>query len=518
MKAIFRKERVRCLLWLTVLSLGLGGCVVTPEPLSITDHARRATADTRRISAQNAPVTGAITLAEAMARAIRFNLDHRLKQMEEALALGEGNLASHKLLPALSMQAGYTVRSNANGATSESLISGAQSLEASTSSERASLTADLALSWNVLDFGLSYLRAKDQADRYLIAGEQRRKVIHNIIQEVRQAFWRALVAQELLPRIEAFLVEARSALNDARKAEERLLIPPLEALKYQMTLLETIYQITALERDLGVARTQLAALMNLDLKGDFVLVRPVMSDPDLPRVTNDLALLEQMALVFRPELREEDYQTRITAREAQSALLELLPGLRLDLRRSYDGNRHLFNRNWAQGGIELTWHLLQAVSAGDALDVAAGRGAVAETRRLSLGMAILTQVHVARQRYQQSLEEFELVREMSDAADRIQGQTAQGQARQATNELELIQAQARAIYRQLQRGLAYAELRNAAGRLLLSVGVDPLPPGVETNDLAGLVHALDTSLERSRTGELEWGAPLADIPVAGGAS
>jgi hypothetical protein len=41
----------------------------------------------------------------------------------------------------------------------------------------------------------------------------------------------------------------------------------------------------------------------------------------------DLASLEQEALTSRPELREQDYQSRISAAETRKAMLRLLPGL-----------------------------------------------------------------------------------------------------------------------------------------------------------------------------------------------
>ena len=48
------------------------------------------------------------------------------------------------------------------------------------------------MSWNLLDFGVSYYRARQQADQVLIAEERKRKVVQNILADTRNAYWRAL--------------------------------------------------------------------------------------------------------------------------------------------------------------------------------------------------------------------------------------------------------------------------------------------------------------------------------------
>jgi len=104
-----------------------------------------------------------------MARALKYNLDFRVGVMEEALAQRQLDLSRFDLLPELVLESGYAGRDKFNGASSRSLITGQQSVETSTSSDRDIISARLGLTWNVLDFGLSYVRAQQQADRVMIA-------------------------------------------------------------------------------------------------------------------------------------------------------------------------------------------------------------------------------------------------------------------------------------------------------------------------------------------------------------
>ncbi|MBF0414559.1 MAG: TolC family protein [Magnetococcales bacterium] len=504
--------RVTCLL--VVLSSLLVSCAVKPEPFPLSSTLQRVQGDRESYHKDMQPIVRAIPLEEAMARAIRYNLDHRLKIMESALSLGQSTLAGYQLLPQVALQAGYTGRSNALGSSSRSLLTGDTSLQYSTSSDRANGEVDLAMTWNILDFGVSYFKARQQADRYLVTEQRRRKVVQNIIQEVRQAYWRAVVAQELLPDIATFLAEANLALEDAKKSGDTLLQPPLDTLKYRMGLLETVYQIVTLQRDLSVAKTQLAALMNQDLKEDFRLEVPERQAMTTPNVPHDTDLLERMALFLRPELREEDYQKRIDVAETKATLLQALPGLSFQAGVHGADNSFLFNKQWADGGLKMAWNLINLAAGGDSLKVTSIREESGDMRRLSMGMAILTQVHVALIRYNQTLEEYELVKNMSETADKIQHFS--NEARQTMTGLDVIQAQARAIYRRLQLGLSYAELQNSAGQIFVSIGMDPLPEKLEVCDLDALTAMLKGVIRRWGSGEMEWGS-LDNMRVSGAA-
>ena len=120
-----------------------------------------------------------------MARALKYNLDHRVALMEHALEERLSDSAGMDLLPELAGRAGLRTRDNTAASSSRSVRTGRQSLEPSTSTDRDSGTADLQLSLNVLDFGLSYFGAKAQGNRALAAEERRRRVVLTVADQVR---------------------------------------------------------------------------------------------------------------------------------------------------------------------------------------------------------------------------------------------------------------------------------------------------------------------------------------------
>ncbi|MBF0270120.1 MAG: TolC family protein [Alphaproteobacteria bacterium] len=496
-----------------VLVLGLSACAGL-NPLTETDIQARIDSDRSALFTNQEPVAGSISLAEATARALKYNLDHKLKVMETALAQGEADIVGWDMLPRVAANAGYTARSNEAGASSKSLISGSQSLESSTSTEKAFETANLSVAWNVLDFGVTYLRSKQQADRKLIAEERKRKVVHNIVQDVRYAWWRALSAQRLLPKVDNLQKQTQAALADSRAAVGRQLASPAQALDYQMTLLETLRQVGQLKRDLELAKAELAALMNLAPGTSYGLADPGDKGFVVPEPPGNLSDIQQTALMNRPELREEDYNQRISATETNKALLRLLPGLEASSDLQYSGNSFLYHQSWIEGGLKLTWNLMSLASAYPNYKLNEAREDLVKSKRQALGMAVLTQVNVSWMRYRMALEDFNLAREMNDVAGKLRVQSEAAQKAQGESGLEAIRRSSKAMFVELQRDVAFAELQNAAGRMYASAGLDPLPEKLSANDLPTVTAEVEKMLAGWERGQLASKSEAAKVAIA----
>jgi hypothetical protein len=95
--------------------------------------------------------------------------------MAEAVARRDFDLSELNLLPRLTANGSVVTRSNREASSSESIRTGTQSLEPSTSTDKTRAYGDLTFSWHVLDFGVSYFEAQQQSDRLLIAEQRRRK-------------------------------------------------------------------------------------------------------------------------------------------------------------------------------------------------------------------------------------------------------------------------------------------------------------------------------------------------------
>jgi outer membrane protein, multidrug efflux system len=486
-------NRIRTLTLTIGLSLLAGGCAIEPRPIPPEQAGQQVRGDLAALFSAQEPIRGPLSLHDAMARAIKYNLDQRVKLMEDALARGKLVSSRYDLLPPLTAAAGYHDRSNESGASSESLLSGQQSLEPSTSQEPQRNTGSAALVWNLLDFGVSYVQAQQQADEVLINQERRRKVIQNIIQDVRYAWWRAVSAETLLPRMEQVQQRLSEALRRVEALERSGIQSPLEYLNYRKQILETDREMWQLRERLDSARAELAALVNVRPGEDFTLALP--DAYDIPRLGVELERLEAEALANRPELREEHYQVRISREEVRKAMLRMLPGLELTLAGSYDSNKYLYNNRWAELGLQLSWNLFNILSAPARIDAAEAQVAVDEARLQALGMAVLTQVHLARLRYEVAYRDFEITSQLADVEGKITDFMRNSQAAQLENELQVIRAEADGLLARMNRDLSYAEVQNAYGRLQNSVGLDPLPESLGDDGLEALSQALRERLE-----------------------
>jgi outer membrane protein TolC len=481
-------------------ALVLAGCTVTPK-LATQDEVRdRVAADTALMYVNQAPITGPVTMEEAVARSLKYNLDYRLKKMESALSLGLANYASYDMLPNLLATAGYRARSNDSGGTSIGILDGVQSLRPSTSEERRHTLAGAEFSWNVLDFGVSYYRARQQADQYLVAEERRRKVVQNLVQDVRAAYWRALGAQRLAAQTKDILERANLALARSREAETQRVISPAQALNYQRALLDAISFLNQRRLDLEFANRELAALMNVEPGINFVVAEAV--EAKLPAPPNDVRKLEDMALLQRPELREEDFKKRITADEARRQILGMLPGISFDAGVQYDSNNLLNSNSWSQGGVRISWNLLRLLALPTLKSTQEQQVRTDQTRRMALSMAVMTQLRVGVERYRLAVEDFKLADTAAQVDKRLADYTRASVTAKLESELEAIRTQARAVLGNYQRANTYANAQIAFGRLYNTLGFDPLPDDFEGNALPQLTERVRVHLKATEEDSL----------------
>ncbi|MDP3516676.1 MAG: TolC family protein [Pseudohongiella sp.] len=480
----------------------LSACAVTPKPLVLEQQRNLVAADRPLIFVQQEAITGPITQEEALARALKYNLEHRLMLMEAALRNDQLHRSRFDMLPALTINSGYVSRSNENLNLSRDTGSGALSTNPSISQDRDILTGNLTLSWNILDFGVSYFQARQNADQYLIAQERRRRVVNQVVQQVRNAYWRAATAEPLFEQVAPLLVQAKEALEDARAVEEQRLTPPLESLEYQKGLVEVIRELEGMEMDLAMAKSELASLMGLPPGLSYELALPEETDLTPPTLKLTIEEMEELALLRRPELIEERYQQRISASETRKTLLRMFPGLNLSSSGNSDSNSYLVNQTWADAAARLTWNLLNLASGPSSLRAARTAEDVTDMRRLSLSMAALTQVHLSHQQFLKSSSSYQQAKTLNDIESRIFVHVSQAADNNARSELQRIRAQMAAIYAEVNSYRAYADVQGSLANLYVSMGLELLPEEVQSHDVNDVAVEIKSALERWNNGDI----------------
>lgn len=494
---------MRTRIFAAVLCLGLGACAMTPEPFTVDDNVARAAADRAELDVYSPQPTGPISLEEAQARALAYNLDNRLQMFNAVLQDRQLDLTRLDMLPNLTANAGYVGRNKDLVSSSASYLTGTivPSNFETVSVDRDRTFGDLTLSWNIIDFGVSYIQAKQQSDRVIIAQEQRRRVVNNIFQQVRAAYWTAVASERVIPRLQPLLAEARRALAQSKAAGAERSQDPGEALRYQRGLMELIQQFEFIEDQLSIAKTQLAQLMGLRPGTPYRLASS--TSPVVSGVRLTIDEMERVALINRPELREEAYNGRITQNEGRRALLRLIPGVTLLASMNYDSNSYLLFNDWNEVGARLTASLVRIISIPGVMKLNEAQEEIADYRRLAMSMAVIAQVQISARQYVVARKTFERSREMASINRAIADLQSQTQEAQTTSDLDLIREKANAVLAELRSNRAYADFQNADANIYMTLGLDPLPADVKAASLPELVAAIRTQQKEWRSGRIQ---------------
>ena len=471
----------------------MAGCgFISPKPYTTIQIHERVIVDQQLMYADQEAITAPITFHEATARALKYNLDYRLKLMEGTLANSLLDVSSYEMLPQLVAGAGYANRNNDSGGTSYGIESGEETLSPSTSEERERALGNLTFSWNALDFGISYYRAQQKADQVLMAEERRRKVAQNVQQDVRNSYWRALGAQKLLGRVDALILRVNKALKQAKQVEKEGLMPLPQVLAYERALLDAVNLLTLRRQDLELSRAELSALMSIQPGTHYTLAEE--KEQVLPPVPTNFDELEQIALEKRPEIMEEWYRKRVTEADIKAAKILLWPNLSIDAGPQYDSNTYNYNSHWSELGARLSWNILKLTQLPALNRAQENQSKTDDMRRLSLSMAVLTQVRVGALRYGLALTELELAEESLRVDQHLLKFSRAAAKTEFDSQLEVIRAEARALLAEYQRYSSYANAQAAWGRLYNSIGLDVLPATIDSHDITTLSRSLEKTL------------------------
>lgn len=475
--------------------LSISGCAVQPIVVTDDENKSRITQDLGVLEKNHDAINGPISLEEATARALKNNLELQIELTQKTLAQKQLNLKSYDMLPKLVIDLNYSSRSNYSGAISRSLITGRRTLESSTSSEKDVFASMLGVTWNILDFGVSYYRAQQAADNVLIQEEQKRASINRIVQEVRSAYWRAVSYQRLISRMLGLKAEIRESLSQIDQMDVEQLNNPKINFTYKRDLLGIEREIGLLQRNLSVAKSQLAALMSIRPGMDFSLVIPERGE-----FTNKLNLeveeMEQIALESRPELRELFYKKRANAKETRAAILQMLPGIEMSSRYNYNSNNFLFNGDWLSLGSQLSWNLISIISMPARLDELDTKEKLLDAERLAMSMAVLAQVHVSLAQFSNLSEEyrasynFYLMQKKIIEQSRIEAQLGK------ISRHILIREELNTLLAEARTDSIYSDLENAYAGIYVSLGLDPIPDDLDIKDLSELTEKLTDHWQR----------------------
>ncbi len=482
------------------LCIALSACARTPNVID-AEKLNISVQKDLSLLAVDAPLEN-IDLHTAIAIGIKNNRDLRISVMESALAQRQSDLQRFDMLPDIALNAGYSEFNELQPSTSVSVendtgdapaLDGTQSY--TISRDKGLETRNIEFTWNALDFGLSYIRAGQQADRYLIAKELERKATQNITRDIIRAYWKAQASENLLKKLNPLLDRVESALADSKYIEELLISAPMDSLLYQKELLDVQRTLQTQQRALINSKNELAILMGLLPGQKFSLSS---DDTYLTNINMRIETMEEMALVSRPELMESRYQKRITSKDTKAAILGLIPSIKFNATYGYSDNEYLLNQDTTEYGASIGANLFNVFSLSAVRKSSeASKDLIAE-RHLAIAMTVLSQVHLSNINYALAIEEYDTAQRYLDVAQRISKQVQNAQKVSRFGELEVIREEASLLVAELRRDLAFSEMQHSIGQIYASIGKDILPNNHQNLSIEDVSKNIETNLS-------EWG-------------
>ena len=450
--------------------LVLTGCSVALRPLDRDQLLTDSKKSLRDMQGDMNPIGQTIDLDEAIARGLKYNLDFRVKQYEEALAVNQKDIASLEMLPKVIGQAGYYKRNNDPINTSVDAATGAPSTSRYISTDRTIRSADLGLSWNILDFGASYFSARQEGDRMLIALEKRRKAMHNLVQDIRTAYLRAYAAQLLEAEVNTTIKMSEEALKHAKQAELEKLRSPADILKTEKTILDNLRILESVNQELSTARHELNAYMNAPQGSNYTLASPDKNLLSPKQLALPMDSMEDLAILNNADFREQLYTARIAKDEVKKNMLKLFPGISFNYSGHENSNSFLVNSHWQDAAVQVSWNLLNVLSIPAQMSASKNANEVHDKRRAAVLMGLITQVHIASLQYENAYQAYQRSESILNIDARLNHISQTKVNEMMESKLEHVTYSTSYILSLLRKYQALSQLYTAEGRLRSTLG------------------------------------------------
>ncbi len=419
-----------------------------------------------------------LTLDDAISVGLSNNLDLRVSRFMERIADRTAMSEKLKMLPSLTAQGVYSERSEFIQREFVDPDTGEVSLSNTVSQDKTTKTFDLSLSWNILDFGLSYIRSRQAALQTEIRRMERIRQAQNLAMDIASAFWNSVLSEqdlEYVRDIEGRMRQYKSAAEEL-VAEKRL--DPIVAKEMERQLVNLTISAADLQAEIATSRVDLSRLMGLTPTSRFDVDPSVAAiDRRLETIPSPGELnarrLEDVALRNRPELFSADLRNRVQEDEIRAAFLDMFPGLELNASYHYDGDQFLVNNDWYTAGGQFVASLLQLPSKYANWNAQKMTAEMVEIQRVLLTAGIVAQVHVALQDFGVKKRQFELkeaaLQVSDDLRDMSQERNRAGMI--GFSDTVVAQRMMESFLARLERNRTAVSLLNAYHTLLVSLGL-----------------------------------------------
>ena len=336
-----------------------------------------------------------LTLNDCVRLAVANNLDLKVFGLEEQVAKEMRTSEMLGMLPELNISNNFTGRTNTPASSSKQLDGdgpGTYSYSQSQDRNVNYLNIDLALS--VLDFGLAFFNTQQSNDRLLLRQQRTRRAEQNLVLDTVRVYFQVAAAQRAINITTKLLEECRDRYELIEKMGDAGQITPFRAFDEVKQFVEMEKRLTNYIRSYENSCVELRSLLglypNARIKVDDSALNTIPDFP-LPKIE----LMEQIALMKRPELYEIDMQKHINVIECRKTILMMFPNVRMFVDFTNSNNSFLYHSTWWELGVRAAYNLLKLPQHIARYQAYSAQVDTEEERTYAQAIAVMAQVRIA---------------------------------------------------------------------------------------------------------------------------
>ena len=335
-----------------------------------------------------------LSLKDCIVLAQKHNLALKVEKLEKQVLREQKTAEMLGMLPELNIRNTFTSRSNTAASSSEKIGMGGLSYGYSSSTEDTVNDFSVGIALSTLDFGLAFFNTVQAKDRELMKEQRIRRTSQNLTLDVVKAYFKVASAQRAINITRKLLADCRDHYALIEKLAKSRAITPFRAFEETRKFMDMEKRLTNYIRNYENSCVELRALLGLDPSGEILVDDSCFSA--VPKMEfPELVLLEQIALLERPELYEADIRKHISVVECRKELVKMIPSARMFVDFNNNDNSYLYHNTWYSIGINAAYNLLK-LPKDIATYVARTSMVEAESQKIySIGIGIMAQVRIS---------------------------------------------------------------------------------------------------------------------------
>ena len=430
-----------------------------------------------------------LSLQECIKLARENNLEMKVMAIEENVAKEMQTAEMLGMLPELNISDSFTARSNTPASSSKKTAGDGLTYGYSTSQDRNVNYFNVDLALSVVDFGLAFFNTQQARDRVMIREQRTRRAAQNLTFDVVKAYFQVAAAQRAIKITTGLLEDCRSRYQLIEKLSKKRAITPFRAFDETKRFVEMEKRLTNYIRSYENSCVELRALLGMH-PGGKILVDDTYLNAVPKFEFPEIELMEQIALLERPELYEIDMQKHINVLECRKEIVKMFPNVRLFYDFMNSNNSFLYHASWYELGIRAAYNLLKLPQHIKQYQAYSAQVDAEEARTFSLAIGIMAQVRIAHANLLSVKERYNIDNKLFNAYSKnLKWAIASKKLTGDLSNLELDHMRLATAETEIERLMSLGNVYVAYFRILNTIGIKKLDAGSLNSLRAELVSA-----------------------------